>query len=36
VPTTFSMIAREMVGTRSLSSGAHARDPVALPPTICV
>jgi hypothetical protein len=31
VPTIWSKIAIGMAGTRSLSSGAHPRDPLALP-----
>jgi hypothetical protein len=31
VPTIYPWNAALMVGTRSLSSGAHSRDPVALP-----
>ena len=31
MPTTYRRVHGLMVGTRSLSSGAHSRDPVALP-----
>ena len=32
MPTILQRASRQVVGTRSLSSGAHSRDPVALPP----